>query len=150
MRRDDDDDGCVNERVAGTISLASSFGTCDSALLLGGRSTLDVTRDGTMVEVDIMLAGLSVISGGIDFVSSFPMLCSSASSVISISLRRRKELDNEAIEPLVVWSKHADEREPSVRSDGCAKVKTASLGENFSRINWKWTAVRTIEKQKKR
>lgn len=75
-------------------------------------------------------------------VTSFVAGLSSASSAISISLRRRRELDEEVMEPDAVCSRHADDRALSVSSEACDKEKTVSCGENLSRIDWNWTVVR--------
>lgn len=60
---------------------------------------------------------------------------SSASSVISFSLRRRRELEDEVIEPEAAWSKHAEDNALSVSSDDCERVNTVSCGENLSKID---------------
>ena len=67
---------------------------------------------------------------------------SSASSVISISLRRRRELEEEVIEPEAVCSKHAEDSALSVRSEDLDSEKTVSWGENLSKTDWNWTVVR--------
>ena len=70
---------------------------------------------------------------------------SSASSVISISLRRRRELEEEVIEPEAVCSKQAEDRALSVRSEDLDSEKTVSWGENLSKTDWNWTVVRAKE-----
>ena len=92
-----------------------------------------------MVDVDNMLDALCSPDspGGSERESSLPAVFSSASSVISFNLRRRSELDDEVTELDAVCSKHAEESDPSVRSDGCVRIKIVSFGENFSTIDWK-------------
>jgi hypothetical protein len=53
-------------------------------------------------------------------------LFSSASSAISISLRRRRELEEEVIEPEAVCNRHAEDSALSVRSADFAKENTVS------------------------
>lgn len=62
----------------------------------------------------------------------FSVTASSASSAISSSLFRRKELDDEVNEP-DVWSMHADDKAVSVMSVGAAIENVVSYGENLSR-----------------
>ena len=70
-----------------------------------------------------------------DWASRLSVAFSSASSVISISLRRRRELEEEVIEPEAACNKHADDRALSVRSEDLAMEKTVSWGENLSRTD---------------
>ena len=68
---------------------------------VGGNSTGVSTGDGTTVASDLMLPDLCLSSdwgGGTGFTVSSFMPFSSASSVISISRRRRRELEEEVIE----------------------------------------------------
>lgn len=96
---------------------------------------------GTTVASDFWLPGLcrgsSVLGGDGAFplTSSFPPL-SSASSVISIRRRRRSELDEEVIDPDAVWSRQADDKELSLRSEAWVRGKTVSFGVNLSRTDW--------------
>lgn len=68
---------------------------------------------------DIWLDLFCEISGAGDSAgaSLFPGAFSSASSVISFSLRRRRELDEEVIDPEAACSKQAEDNALSVSSD---------------------------------
>ena len=71
-----------------------------------------------------------------DWASRLSVAFSSASSVISISLRRRRELEEEVIEPEAACNKHAEDSALSVRSVDLDNEKTVSWGENLSRTDW--------------
>ena len=108
---------------------------------------LDGVRGGaTTVASDRWLKGLwgdESLAG--DLASLSVVAFSSASSVISISLRRRRELEEEVIEPEAVCSKHAEDSALSVRSEDLDSEKTVSWGENLSKTDWNWTVVRAKE-----
>ena len=92
---------------------------------------------------DLWLPGLSLVSvgagtdGGARVGASVSLGApfSSASSVISISLRRRRELEEDVIDPEAVCKRHADERALSLRSEASVRVRVVSF-ENLSRIDW--------------
>lgn len=90
-----------------------------------------------MVASDTWLVDLCRLSGCGNgaCVSSLVVLVSSASSAISISLRRRRELEEEVIEPEAACNKHAEDSALSVRSADFAKENTVSWGENLSKID---------------
>lgn len=96
---------------------------------------------GTIVASDLRLPDLclvSVLDGGgcsCSFVSCFVPF-SSASSVISISRRRRRELDEDVIDPDAVCKRHADDRALSLSSDAWDRASTVSFGVNLSRTDW--------------
>lgn len=102
---------------------------------------------GTTVASDLRLPDLCLVSvtdGGCcscscscpcSFVSSFVPV-SSASSVISISRRRRRELDEEVIDPEAVCKRQADDRALSLSSDAWVRASTVSFGVNLSRTDW--------------
>lgn len=97
----------------------------------------DATGEATMVASDSWLNDLcrkSLVEIGGGEASLLPGV-SSASSAISISLRRRREFEEEVIEPEAVCSRHAEDSALSVSSDGCERENTVSCGENLSRID---------------
>lgn len=57
---------------------------------------------------------------------------SSASSVISLKRRRRRELVEEVIDPDAVWRRQADDSALSLRSEAWVMAKMVSFGVNFS------------------
>lgn len=69
---------------------------------------------------------------------------SSASSVISTSLRRRRELDDEVMDPEAVCREQAEESALSVSSVETEREKTVSWGENLSRNDWNCTVIRAM------
>lgn len=102
---------------------------------------------GTTVTSDSWLV---LLCGGLVF-ENFPgasllfAVLSSASSVISFSLRRRRELEEEVIDPEAACSKHAEDNALSVSSGACERVNTLSCGENLSRIDWNWTVTLAVK-----
>jgi hypothetical protein len=70
--------------------------------------------------------------------------CSSASSVISTSLLRRRELLDDDVEPVAVCNEQADDNEVSFSSLGTVIGNTVSCGENRSVMAWKWTVTRAF------
>ena len=104
----------------------------------GDCCTLDTADGGTTVASESWLNDLCRMPSVGDCVcaSSLPTVVSSASSAISFNRRRRRELDEEVIEPEAVCSRHAEDNALSVRSVGCATEKTVSCGENLSRTDW--------------
>lgn len=100
---------------------------------------IDGAIDGTMVASDIWLPDRCLGSdwggGGGSFVSSFDSSLvpfSSASSVISLRTRRRRELDEEVSDPDAVCRRHAEDKALSLRSEAWVKGSTVSFGVNFS------------------
>ena len=65
-----------------------------------------------------------------------PIWPSSASSVISLSLRRRKDEDEDVKDPARVPNIQADDSADSVSSDGEVNVKTVSCWASVSRTDW--------------
>jgi ribulose 1,5-bisphosphate synthetase/thiazole synthase len=63
--------------------------------------------------------------------------CSAASSVISFSRRRRRELDEDVSDPEAVWSAHAEDSAVSVRSSGEVRGNVVSCGVKVSVTDWK-------------
>lgn len=97
------------------------------------------TVGGIMVASDIWLPDLCIGSdwtgAGGCFVSSVDssfVPFSSASSVISLKRRRRRELDEEVIDPDAVWRRQAEDKALSLRSDAWVMAKMVSFGVNFS------------------
>lgn len=114
-------------------------------------------RSGDVVSVD----GDGAVDGGTTVASDFwlPDLCrgwssglggcasslapfSSASSVISINRRRRRELDEDVMEVDAVWSRQAEDSALSVSSAARARGRTVSLGVNLSRKDPNCTLLR--------
>lgn len=81
---------------------------------------------------------VSTLAGGcgsdLSFVSSFAPF-SSASSVISINRRRRRELEEDVIDPDAVWRRQAEDRALSFKSEACVRGRTVSCGVNLSRTD---------------
>lgn len=101
--------------------------------------------DGTRVASDLTLLGLRRASdwgGGIGIGASSFVPFSSASSVISISRRRRRELEEEVIEVEAVWRRQAEDKALSVRSEALDRGSTVSFGVNLSVTDWNWTLLR--------
>lgn len=111
---------------------------------VGGNSTGGSMGDGTTVDSDLTLLELgrsSDLGGGTGFdASSLPF--SSASSVISINRRRRRELEEDVIEVEAVCRRHAEDKALSVRSEALDKARTVSFGVNLSVTDWNWTLLR--------
>lgn len=70
------------------------------------------------------------------------VLGSSASSTIPVSFWRRRELDEDVMEPEAACRRQAEDRAPSVNSEDAANAKMVSCGENLSATDWNWTVVR--------
>jgi hypothetical protein len=115
-----------------------SMGACSLSGDVGGISTgASDSVGGTKVASDFMLPDLCRASdwgGGTGFSSSLPF--SSASSVISINRRRRRELEEEVIEVEAVCRRHADDNALSVRSEALVNGRTVSFGVNLSVTDW--------------
>lgn len=111
----------------------------------GSTGTGGSMGDGTRVASDLTLLGLCRASdwgGGIGFGASYFVPFSSASSVISISRRRRRELEEEVIEVEAVWRRQAEDKALSVRSEALDRGSTVSFGVNLSVTDWNWTLLR--------
>jgi hypothetical protein len=138
-------------RVVVALELARDGGgmiSTDAVILsgdVGGRSTGGSMDDGTTVASELTLLELGLASdrgGGVGFAASSLVPFSSASSVISISRRRRRELEEEVIEVEAVWRRHAEDKALSVRSEALDKASTVSFGVNLSVTEWNWTLLR--------
>lgn len=125
-------------RSTGAFSLSGDIGGSSG-------STGCSIGDGTKVASDLTLLGLRRASDWrcvIGFGASSFVPFSSASSVISISRRRRSELEEEVIEVDAVWRRQAEDRALSVRSEALDRGSMVSLGVNLSITNWNWTLLR--------
>ena len=107
----------------------------------------DVTRSGGSGMVsgagaEDVLAVVGRSSGTVDCL--LILIPSSASSAISISLRRRRELVDEEVDPEAVCSEHAADSVLSFSSFDVVMGKTVSFGENRSVTALKCTVARAL------
>lgn len=127
----------VTEGVGDTSGTLVSSGDCRCSLVVVCCSFDGVRGGATVVASERWLygryGGMS-LAGDLDW-KFLSVACSSASSVISISLRRRRELEEEVIEPEAACNKHAEDSALSVRSVDLDSEKTVSWGENLSRTD---------------